>query len=607
MCGIVGLTHIDDHPFLSRMNKLILHRGPDDQGQYFDAENGVAMAMRRLSIIDLKSGSQPMTNEDESLVVVCNGEIYNSPELREQLINNGHNFKTINSDVEVLLHLYEDKGPDLLHDLNGMFAFVVHDKKKNLLFGARDRMGIKPFYYSHKSNRFAFASELKSLLVLPWISRDICFNSLYHYISLQFVPAPDSIFTDVRKLPAGHFFLYDVKKTELKVECYWNLRFNPDGRYSLSDWKEILYAKLKEALNRWTLSDVPIACSLSGGLDSSALVGLLAKSGQQDIRTYSLGFEGNDQTDYNELPLARKVAEKWGTKHHELVLNPDQLLNDLEKMAWHLDEPYGGGLPSWYIFEFIGRDCKVAITGTGGDELFGNYGKWRVHENPRFYNMLKTFRDGYKWGNGREISDGLRFPHGHFYHRYFSDAVKDSVVFKSLPANITGTEALLEMLWKEPNQKSARNAAAYVDFHLQLPEEFLLMTDRFSMAHSVEARVPFLDHELVELVFTIHSHIRTKDRDYKYLLREVVRDILPPELLSAPKKGFILPLQMWTRKELRPIIEELLGPSCLKKQGIFSNKVWKNIVNPHLQGKRDFTQQVWTLFMFQMWYAEKDR
>lgn len=603
MCGIVGLANTANHPFLSRMNELILHRGPDDQGEYFDAENGVSMAMRRLSIIDLERGGQPMTNEDESLVVVCNGEIFNSPELREQLINKGHSFKTINADVEVLLHLYEDKGPDLLQDLNGMFAFVVYDKNKNLLFGARDRMGIKPFYYSHKSRRFAFASEFKSLLVLPWISRDICFNSLYHYISLQFVPAPESIFTDVKKLPAGHFFLYDVNKTELEVECYWDLRFKPDNRYSISDWKEILYKKLKEALNRWTLSDVPIACSLSGGLDSSALVGLLAKSGRRDIGTYSLGFEGNDQTNYNELPLARKVAKKWGTKHHELVLNPEQLLNDLEKMVWHLDEPYGGGLPSWYIFEFIGRDFKVAITGTGGDELFGNYGKWHAHEKHRLYKLAKSSRDACKWLNIREISDGLKFPRGHFYHKYFSDAVKDQLVFKSVSTNVTRTEALLEMLWNEQNQKSARNATAYVDFHMQLPEEFLLMTDRFSMAHSVEARVPFLDHELVELAFTVPPQIRTKKGDYKYLLREVVRDLLPSELLSAPKKGFTLPLPMWTRRELRPLIQELLGPSYLKKQGIFSNKVWGNIINPHLQGKIDFTQKVWTLFMFQMWFS----
>jgi asparagine synthase (glutamine-hydrolysing) len=602
MCGIIGLTHEDDHPSLAKNNAAIYHRGPDEEGEYFDPKTGVALAMRRLSIVDLAGGKQPMSNEDESIWVVCNGEIYNSPELRKYLIEKGHHFKSDHSDTEVLLHLYEEYTFKMLEKLNGMFGFVIYDRNRNILFGARDRMGIKPLYFTFKNGHFAFASELKSLLLLPWVSKDICYSSLYHYVSLQFVPAPNSIFSDIKKLPAGYYFIYDVNSKNLNIERYWNLSFAPDESLTIEDWKVILRSKIEEAIIRWTLSDVPIACSLSGGLDSSSIVGLLAQTGQVKIRTYTLGFEETNETYYNEIPLAKKVAEKWGTIHHELILDPQQLLNDLDKMVWHLDEPYAGGLPSWYVFNFISRDCKVAMTGTGGDELFGNYGKWKIYETNPICRHFSNLLNAIKWGNGREILDAMQFPHGHFYHRYSSDALKDTIIFQAVPEWIKKTECLLEELWLEARAEDARNSVAYVDFNMQLPEEFLLMTDRFSMAHSVEARVPFLDHELVELVFTIPSRYRTKMGDLKYLLREIVRDVLPQELLGAPKKGFILPLPTWTRQELRSRIENLLRPEFLKKQNLFSPQVWEHVVSPHLEGKKDHTQQVWTLFMFQVWH-----
>ena len=375
MCGIVGLTDTNSFHLIPAMNNLLAHRGPDDSGELIDREHSVALAMRRLAIIDLETGSQPLSNEDESIWVICNGEIYNSPELRRELLNKGHNFKTSNSDIEVLLHLYEENGTDLLHKLNGMFAFVLYDKKKGVLFGARDRIGIKPFYYICKDGKFAFASELKSLLTLPWVSKEINFTSLYHYVSLQFVPAPDSIFTDIKKLPAGHFFRYNLKQKQLDIDKYWDLDVTHFEERSVDEWLEIIRDNLKESVKRWTLSDVPIACSLSGGLDSSSMVGFLAQLGMADIRTYSLGFTSPDEQGCNELPIALKVAKKWGTKHYEIVLEPEKVLEDIKQMVWHLDEPYGGGLPSWYVYERIGRDVKVCLTGTGGDELFGNYGK----------------------------------------------------------------------------------------------------------------------------------------------------------------------------------------------------------------------------------------
>jgi len=484
-----------------------------------------------------------------------------------------------------------------------MFAFVIYDKRKKLIFGCRDRIGIKPFYYTFKNGKFAFASELKSLLLLPWVSKAINSNSLYHYVSLQFIPAPESIFQDIKKLEAGHFFIYNLESQNLKDEKYWDLDVNQTQNRNVEEWKEIIRTKLTEAVKRWTLSDVPIACSLSGGIDSSAIVGLLAESGFQDIRTYSLGFSNKNDRRLNELPLARKVAQKWSTKHQEVTLDPTKVLNDLNHMTHHLDEPYGGGLPSWYIYELIGRDTKVCLTGIGGDELFGNYGKWRFHEN-RILKYLKVAHSFFRFYSFKEIFDYRRFPIGHYYWRYFSDAVKDSLVFRSQPDTVVKTEPLLENIWKRSGCRNARDGVAYVDFKLQLPEEFLFVTDRFSMAHSVEARVPYLDHTLVELVFSIPYNIRTRFSDPKYLFKETVKDLLPPEVIRAPKKGFILPLTVWTRGELKPLIEEVLSPEYLAKQGIFSPVLFYHLIRPHLRGLIEATPQVWTLLMFQLWYKE---
>lgn len=604
MCGIAGLTDPEDFPHLSRMLGIMKYRGPDDEGTYSDRANGVAIGMRRLSIVDLAAGHQPMSNEDDTLWVVSNGEIYNAPELRKGLESRGHRFKTSHSDTEVLLHLYEEKGVAMVTDLNGMYAFVLYDKKRRRFFGARDRMGIKPFYYARKNGRFAFASELKCLLELPWVSKEIDQESFYHYLSLQFVPAPRSIFLDIRKLPAGHSFTYDIRLDQLRVEPYWRLPFAPVSNRPLEEWRRLIRAEMEEAVERWTLSDVPIACSLSGGLDSAALVGFLAKSSGKQVKTYTLGFQGKDQENFSELPLARKVAEKWGTEHHELVVDPAGLVESLDKMVWHLDEPYGGGLPSWYVYEFIGRECKVAMTGTGGDELFGNYGKWRIHERPVFYRPLKKLKDialhGHPW---RESVDMVRWPHGHFYHRYLTDAAKDRLLaVKSRDNGNYSTERLLEDLWRNAGSQKPRDAVAWIDFQMQLPEEFLHVTDRFSMAHSVEARVPFLDHHLVELVFRVPAETRIGGRDPKGFLKSIIQDLLPEELLTQPKRGFILPLVLWTRRELRPFIEEALSPERLRSQGLLSERIYERLVRPHMAGERNFTEQIWTLVMFQRWY-----
>lgn len=605
MCGIVGTTEPADFPRLSRMLHRIAHRGPDDQGEFVDCEAPVALGMRRLSILDLEGGHQPLSNEDGTVWVVFNGEIYNSPQLREQLLTRGHQFRTSNSDTEVLVHLYEEHGDDLVEQLNGMFAFVIYDQRRRRLLGARDRLGIKPLYFSQRQGRFAFASELKSLCCLSWISQDIDFNSLYHFLSTQFVPAPQSILRDVQKLSAGHRFTYDLQSKSLDIERYWQLPVRPNQEYDAESMTERLRAKLVESVKRRTLSDVPIACSLSGGLDSSAIVGILADANLGPVRTYSLGFSGAGEEQYDELALARKVAARWDTEHHEIIIDPRRLLEDLSRMSWHLDEPYAGGLPSWFVYEQIGADCKVALTGTGGDELFGNYRKWALHERTMLGRAWRELKRVVDWKRPSMLRDYLRTPHGHLYHGYLPDCVKDTLLLPTVLEGVSErTESRLERLWQTSGAGNARDAVAAIDFQMQLPEEFLAVTDRFSMAHGVEARVPFLDHELVELAYTVPAAFRTNTKDPKFLARRIAEPYLPPELLSAPKRGFRLPLPLWTRRELREIIGDFMSPAALARQGIFSERVWDTVVKPHLDGKQERTEQVWTLFMFQLWQHE---
>ena len=600
MCGIAGIIGPQGATDIERMTDAVRHRGPDGAGVY--RHENVSLGHRRLSILDLQGGGQPMRNDDGSVVIVYNGEVFNAPELRRGLEAEGVRFATRNSDTETILRLYERRGQDMLRDLRGLFAFCIYDRKRGQLLLARDHTGIKPLYYTTRNGGLAFASELKALLTLDCVRRDIDSASLGHYLGLQFVPAPATIFSDVRKLPAGCLMRYSLATNELAVERYWTLPIAPDPAPTKAEWVELLRGKIRAAILSWTLSDVPITCSLSGGLDSSIITAVLASSGAK-VRTYSLGFTGEGEQEYSELSLAALMARRYGTEHHEIILAPEDLLADLDAMVWHLDEPYGGGLPSWYVYKHIGLEHKVALTGTGGDELFGNYAKWLRYEQPEEQRWATALGQMRATARPELALAAQANPHGFFYHRYMTDATKARILLPGRQAGpAQGTEALLERLWRECACASPRDAVSAIDFQLQLPEEFLLVTDRFSMAHGVEARVPFLDHELVELAYRIPAGLRTSPDDPKHLLRAVAQGLLPEELLHAPKRGFILPLAQWTRGRLAGPIRTLLRPEALRRQGIFTPALWEDIVAPHLAGAADHTYQVWTLFMFQKWH-----
>jgi asparagine synthase (glutamine-hydrolysing) len=532
-------------------------------------EGEVALVARRLAIIDLAGGEQPMTSPSGRTTIVFNGEIFNSPELRAELERRGRALATDHSDTEVVLALWEERGEEGLRELNGMFAFVLLDRDRRELVLVRDRLGIKPLYYAERP--FAFASELRTLLHVPGIERELDHDSVFHYLSLRFVPGSQSIFRGVRRLPPGHLLRYDLRARTHTVERWWRLEFRRDA-----DAAERLREELRAAAERWTLADVPVAVSLSGGLDSSAITALLAQSGAR-LRTYSLGFDGED----GELPLARALAQRWGTDHHEAVVDADELLDDLLQMVWALDEPYGGGLPSWYVYRFMADDVKVGLTGTGGDELFGNYRRFVPFERAR----LRALRKG----------DVRRY---HFEPSYYvTDGEK-----RELGLDGADTADVLQRIYDESGSASARDSVLYLDVSTQLPDEFLHVTDRFSMAWSLEARTPFLDHELVELVASIPPELRTDADDPKRLLRGAVADLLTPAHLQAPKRGFVFPLARWLRGELRPLAERLLDDDHLARQGIFRPGLAARHLEPHLDGRVDESERLWPLLMFQLWH-----
>ncbi len=601
MCGIVGFTGPRDDGLVQAMNDRQLHRGPDDAGYYFDERDGVTLGMRRLSIVDISGGQQPMMSADGTVCLVYNGEIMNAPELRRQLEAQGYRFATDHSDTEVLIHLYQRDGERMLEQLNGMFAFVIHDRRARKLFGARDHFGIKPFYYRFDGRELAFASELKSLELMPGIDLALSPSALSHYLSFQCVPAPHTIYRAVSKLPAAHSFSLDLQRRSLSTQRYWH---PPRGNESGADpAPEELTRRVREelhaAVRRWMLSDVPVACSLSGGIDSSAILALMSEHSSEPIRTYSLGFA--DAPDLDERRLAALVARRWGSRHQEIVLRSDELLEDLEPMIDSLDEPYAGGLPSWFVFKRMAGEVKVCMTGTGGDELFGNYGKWRTYESTwRRLRVAAGLARRPGW-----VGDWRRHPRGSLYSMYFRRSDKRRLLNESWAREAACSEQWVESVWDAGAPATVRDAVRIVDLQIQLPDEFLHMTDRFSMAHSIEARPPFLDRRLAENLMAVSAHARIGRQRLKQVLIDAVCDLLPAELVCAPKKGFVLPVATWLRGKLRPRVEELLGVRYLREQGIFSERIAADWVRPHLSGEADRSWQIWTLLMFQLWHQRR--
>lgn len=595
MCGIVGIVGPVNRSVIYLMNQAQYHRGPDSSGIYTDPTVELSLGMRRLAIIDRSDGHQPMKSSCGQYVLVYNGELFNAPELRVTLERCGYVFTTHHSDTEVVLNSYIEWGPDSLRRFNGMFSFVVYDMHNSLLFGARDPLGIKPLHYYSDQSVFAFASEIKSLQYIPSFSPEINIQSLCYYLSLQYIPSPFSIYTGVRKLLPGEHFTYDLRSRKLHIYPASSVAINSS---SLANIDEKTYLKtfdttLNQAVNRWLTSDVGVASSLSGGLDSGIVTALASINASKPINTITVGF-ANQSSLVDEMSAARALSQLYSTNHTEILLTPEELLDDLPEIVRCLDEPYGGGIPSWYVYKSISSVNRVILTGIGGDELFGNYNKW-LRFSPLSLHFFKAL-----------LRKSLRFELslpllGCLYPQYFTDRELSKFFHNEVKGHIS-IHSFLNTKLLTSTYSSYISKLTYLDLQLQLPDEFLSMTDLFSMHWSVEARTPLLDQELMKLVFSFPENLRVNRQIYKYPLTRLALKYLPSEYTTVPKSGFILPLRNWFTGRLKSLVYDVFSPSFLRQQGIFSQDIFHKYIIQELNGNDFRLQRIWTLFMFQLWW-----
>ncbi len=594
------------------------HRGPDDEGFWSDEK--IALGQRRLSIIDLECGRQPMSNEDGSLVLVCNGEIYNSPSLREELSRRGHVFKT-RSDVEVILHLYEEVGAQCVKRLRGMFGFALWDGKTNTLMLARDHLGQKPVFFYHGEKGFAFASEVKGVLESRLVERRIDMEALWHYMSLRFVPNRMTLFEGVQKLPAASYLLYQDGK--VTVERYWSLDYRNKLAGDEREIEEQLNDLLVETVKMHLLSDVRVGAFLSGGIDSSTIAAIMARVSDSRIPTFSIGVR---ESDFNELPFARKVAQRYGAEHHEWVVEAD-IVHLIPKMVWHMDEPsdpFGVGV--YLVSKLTRQHVKVSLGGDGGDELFAGYDRFLGNRLADFYCVLpEWFRKtvmgrlaravpdsyGYKslaqkirWMNDMSfMSSGTRYAESMSFLRFTNEAKSQlfTDAAKSAVGQSDSTEKVLKFFEAECVSELV-DRMLYTDVMTRLPDHLLVILDRMAMAHGLEGRSPYVDYKMVEFAASIPAELKLKGRKLKYILRRVASRYLPDDLIGRRKQGFGFPLAEWMRNELSGFIRGLMSESRFVEQGIFDRNEIQSILDEHIGGKRDHNFRIWILINLEFWY-----
>lgn len=621
MCGIAGIFNFkNDRPadpaLVESMTDVLTHRGPDARGFFISGPLG--LGMRRLSIIDLQGGGQPIGNEDGSVQIVFNGEIYNHRVLRRELAARGHRFKT-RSDTEVIVHGYEEFGPDVLQRLNGMFAFALWDKSQRRLFIARDRLGIKPFYYAETASGIVFASELKGILEVPDIDTELDPASLQQYLTWEYIPAPGTPFKSVRKLLPATRLLVD--RDGLRSQTYWQIsRGAPIN--DLREAKDGLRWHLQRAVKLRLESDVPVGAFLSGGLDSSTLVATLASMGEQRIHTFSIGFA---EDDFNEVQYARMVADSFGTMHQEEVLRPN-CLDLIEEVAGFLDEPFADNsiLPTYLVSRLARRSVKVSLSGDGADELFGGYDRYKADRIAAIYSRLPAVvrQEIGRWlGNGsnmrpskrgslrtrlRNLDSALVLP-AHLEHARWMVRSMAALQPGFLQSSGSDPDAGSWMApWSNAFRQSPFESGLarqlFVDVRTYLMDDILFKTDRASMAASLEVRVPYLDHELVEYAFRIPDRWKLRRLEGKWILRQAFSGMVPSKILRRRKSGFSIPIASWLRGDLRDLANDLLAPARLRRQGIFTSNTVGTFLQEHLHGKADHSRVLWALVMFQLWF-----
>ncbi|MCA1682461.1 MAG: asparagine synthase (glutamine-hydrolyzing) [Actinobacteria bacterium] len=621
MCGIAGQVRAGRAvraDLVHRMCAAIEHRGPDARGVHIDGR--VGLGIQRLRVIDLETGDQPIFNEDRSIVVVLNGEIYNFRELRDRLQRRGHVFTT-RSDTEVIVHLYEEEGRECVSSLHGMFAFALWDENRQELLLARDRVGKKPLFYSHLDGDLSFASELPALMQNEEIPRTLDHRALDCYYAYQYVPAPLSVFEAARKLPPAS--ILRLREGRISIERYWRLDYTHKRRVdSMGDLRAEIRSRLETAVRRRLVSDVPLGVFLSGGVDSSAVVAAMARL-TTDIKTFSIGFA---DTAFNELPHARRVAEQFGTDHHEFVVVPSAI-EILPQLVRHYGEPFAddSAIPSFYLSRLAREHVTVALNGDGGDESFAGYNRYaanvyaaRLDRLPLAVRRLAAASAGRLPSSSRSAGTRDRLkrlalalpltpPDRYACYmstftpeqraRLYSDEYREQIG-DSLASEIMRTG------WGEPDGKHVLDALLNADVETFLPGDLLVKMDIASMAHGLEARSPFLDHELMEFAASLPAEIKLSGREKKLVLREAVAEWLPQDLLDRPKQGFSVPLARWLREDLREFAHDVLLDPISIDRGYFRRDAVESLLRRHVEGREDCSKRLWTLLFGELWHRE---
>ena len=620
MCGICGIVHSSagERPgenLLRQMNGVIAHRGPDDEGYFLDEHAG--LAMRRLSIIDLNTGQQPISNEDRSIWIVFNGEIYNFKHLRADLEQKGHVFAT-NTDTEAIVHAYEEYGADCVERLNGMFAFALWDQPRRRLLIARDHLGIKPLYYWQGGGQVVFGSELKAVIANPEVPRQVNPVAIDQFLTLEYIPTPGTIFKDVHKLPPGHRLIY--QDGNLKVERYWDVpQMEVPG--DENECQERLAELLGEAVRMQMVSDVPLGAFLSGGIDSSSVVAFMSQASSEPVKTFSIGF---DDATYNELPYARAVAARFGTDHYEETLQPD-IAGLAEQLVGHLDEPFGDFsiFPTYLVSSVARRFVKVVLSGDGGDELFAGYDTYVAQDLDRYYRWLPSpLRTRYfprvlSWIPPQPAKKGLinktkRFVEGaalspdlqHARWMFFLSSDEKRALYQPSLLDGSTAEEILAGYFQRMADSGPLAQQQYVDIKTYLVDDILTKVDRMSMAVSLEARVPLLDYRIVELAVNLPPQMKLQRGETKRILRQVMKGRLPDAVLNKPKQGFSIPLKHWLRGPLKPMMTDLLSPDSVRARGYFEPECVSRWTSEHLSGAANHSHRLWGLMVLELWHRQ---
>jgi asparagine synthase (glutamine-hydrolysing) len=602
ICGVVSASGSVDPERVAAMSATLVHRGPDSSGEF--ADGAAALAARRLSIIDLETGDQPIANEDGTLHVVQNGEIYNYRELRRELERAGHDFRT-HGDTEVLLHLYEEHGDAFAERLRGMFAIAIWDARRRRLVLARDRFGIKPLYYRQADAELAFASELRAL---P--RGEIDLDAVEAFLAFNAIPAPLTIFKEARKLPAGHLLSWE--DGTVRLERFARPTPLPERDADHAELAEELRSRLRDSVRAHLVSDVPVGVLLSGGVDSALLAALAAEESAEPLRTFSIGFE---ERTFDELDDARRVAERYGTQHRELVLRPDAALL-LPALAEAFDEPFAdsSALPTYLVSELAASDVKVALSGEGGDELFGGYYTYaadllaaRVGGLARLTRPLverlpsSSAKASFDYSAKRFVRAAHLPPleRHHGWKEIFSPDMRTELTGRRSAFDPVD---LLRARYDETGGADELARLQDVDLGVYLVDDLLVKTDRASMAHSLEARVPYLDTVVTNLALALPTRQKVHGLSKKVLLRKAAEPLLPREIVRGKKRGFSIPAAAWLRGELEPFARETLSPQTLKQQGFFAPRVVQQLLDDHVAGREDLSRQLWGLLAFTLWH-----